>query len=283
MMEFHKPGAEIFVPDDKAVDEALSRTTHMGVGAHQDDIEIMAWDGILKCFGEDEKWFLGVTATNGSGSPRDDLYADYTDEMMMDVRRKEQKKAAYIGEYGAQVLLDYASSEVRTEMQQQARNDLQKVFEAAQPDYVYLHNLADKHDTHIGTTLRSLEVLRGLPEEMQPENVWGCEVWRDLDWMLDEDKVAFDVEGHENMAAASLGVFDSQDCGGKRYDLATMGRRTANATYYATHDVDVTTSMIFAMDLTPLMENPDRDIMAYVEDYIDRMKEDVANRIDKFS
>lgn len=282
-MQFHKPGAEIFVPDGTELEEALARTTHMGVGAHQDDIEIMAWDGVLQCFGEDDKWFLGVTATNGSGSPRDDLYADYTDEMMMEVRRQEQKKAAYIGEYTAQVLLDYSSSEVRTEMQEEARADLQAIFEAAQPDFVYLHNLADKHDTHIGTALRCLEVLRALPDDMKPQNVWGCEVWRDLDWMLDEDKIAFDVAGHENMAAAILGVFDSQDCGGKRYDLATLGRRTANATYYATHDVDVTTAMTFAMDLTPLVEDPDKDIAAYVGEYMDRTKADIVERINNFS
>ena len=51
-----------------------------------------------------------------------------------------------------------------------------------------------------------------------------------------------------------LGVFDSQVCGGKRYDLATMGRRRANATYLASHGVDESTSLIFGMDLTPLME-----------------------------
>ncbi|MFP3903234.1 MAG: PIG-L deacetylase family protein [Armatimonadota bacterium] len=282
-MQFHKPGAEIFVPDGAPEEEALARTTHMGVGAHQDDLEIMAWHGILECFGEDDKWFLGVTATNGSGSPRDDLYADYTDEMMMEVRRQEQKKAAYVGEYGAQVLLDYSSSEVRTEMQDEARADMRAIVEAAKPEFVYLHNLADKHDTHIGSALRMIEVLREIPDDMKPREVYGCEVWRDLDWMLDEDKVAFDVQGHENMAAALLGVFDSQDCGGKRYDLASLGRRRANATYYATHDVDVTDAMIFAMDLTPLIEDPERDIAGFVGEHIDRMKADVTDRITKFS
>lgn len=282
-MQFHKPGAEIFVPDEAPEEEALARTTHMGVGAHQDDLEIMAWHGILECFGEDDKWFLGVTATNGAGSPRDDLYAEYTDEMMMEVRRQEQKKAAYVGEYAAQILLDYSSSEVRTEMQDEARADMRAIVEAAQPEFVYLHNLADKHDTHIGSALRMIEVLREVPEDMQPQKVYGCEVWRDLDWMLDEDKVAFDVQGHENMAAALLGVFDSQDCGGKRYDLASMGRRIANATYFASHEVDVTDAMIFAMDLTPLIEKPGKDIAEFVGEHIDRMKADVTDRITKFS
>jgi hypothetical protein len=83
--------------------------------------------------------------------------------------------------------------------------------------------------------------------------MYGCEVWRDLDWMIDDDKVCFDVTAHENLQAALLGIFDSQVCGGKRYDLATLGRRRAHATYQATHEVDISTGMIFAMDLTPLV------------------------------
>ena len=82
----------------------------MAVGAHQDDVEIMAFDGILQCFGRKDKWFLSVTVTNGSGSPRTGVYADFTDEQMMEVRRQEQKKAAVVGEYAAAALLDYPSS-----------------------------------------------------------------------------------------------------------------------------------------------------------------------------
>ena len=38
--------AKVFVPDGTPVSEALARTTHLAVSAHQDDIEIMAYDGI---------------------------------------------------------------------------------------------------------------------------------------------------------------------------------------------------------------------------------------------
>lgn len=62
---------------------------------------------------KDDKWFTGVVTTDGAGSPRDDLYADYTDEQMKQVRIVEQKKAAYVGEYAAQLLLGYTSKEVK--------------------------------------------------------------------------------------------------------------------------------------------------------------------------
>jgi hypothetical protein len=144
---------------------------------------------------------------------------------------------------------------------------------------VYTHNLADKHDTHVGVALRVIEAMRSLPPEGRPQRVYGCEIWRDLDWLVDADKIAFDCSAHENLQAALLGVFDSQICGGKRYDLATMGRRRANATYYATHEVDVATGMVFAMDLTPLVEDAARDIRTYVEGFIGRFAREVAERL----
>ena len=76
-----------------------------------------------------------------------------------------------------------------------------------------------------------------------------------------------------------LGVFDSQISGGKRYDLATMGRRRANATYHASHDTDVATGLAFAMDLTPLIRDPGRDIHAYVQGFINRFAQDVRERV----
>jgi len=52
----------------------------------QDDIEIMAYDGILKCFGKSDAWFSAVVVTDGKGSHRDDLYAGYTDDRMRQIR-----------------------------------------------------------------------------------------------------------------------------------------------------------------------------------------------------
>ncbi len=49
-MKLHKDSARIYVPDDTLLEKGLERTTHLAVAAHQDDIEIMAIDGILACF-----------------------------------------------------------------------------------------------------------------------------------------------------------------------------------------------------------------------------------------
>ncbi len=279
MLQLNNPGAELFIPDGASEDEALQRTTQMAIGAHPDDLEIMAYHGILECFGNDQNWFSGIIVTNGAGSSREGLYADYSDEDMQKVRRMEQKKAAMIGEYSAVALLDYPSSAVKDPANEGVIRDIQQILDQARPETMYVHNLADKHDTHVATALRTIQALRTLPAEARPEKLYGCEVWRDLDWTIDEDKVVFDVSAHENLALALDGVFDSQIVGGKRYDLATAGRRRANATYYASHAVDVATGMIFAMDLTPLIEDTSLDFGQYVAEHINRFAQDVSQRI----
>jgi LmbE family N-acetylglucosaminyl deacetylase len=280
-VKFNLDTAEVFVPDGLPAEEALARTTHLCLAAHQDDIEIMAAAPILKCFQQQDLWFTGVVVTDGRGSPRDDLYKDYTDEDMRVVRFKEQKKAAVIGEYAAQILLDYPSKAIKDGSNKQVVEDIVRLLKATRPQMVYTHNLADKHDTHVGVALKVVDAVRQLPKDEQPQQLYGCEVWRDLDWLTDADKVPFDCSAHENLQMALVSVFDSQICGGKRYDLATMGRRKAHATYYASHGTDVTTGLSFGMDLTPLITDPGKAPANYVQEFIQRFAHEVADRMGK--
>jgi LmbE family N-acetylglucosaminyl deacetylase len=255
----------------------------MGISAHQDDLEIMAYHGILECFSRDDCWFAGIVATNGAGSARSGLYKNYSDEDMQTIRKEEQKKAAFTGEYAAVMLLDYPSSQIKNSKYSSAKDEIRKLIELAQPDTIYTHNLADKHDTHVSVALRVVSAIRELPKNKRPKKLLGCEVWRSLDWLLDEDKTVLDVSSQENLAASLLGVFDSQISGGKRYDLATAGRRLANATYFESHGVDQSSSLIFAMDLTPLILDRKLDISWYVQEYLQRFTQDVSAKIAKFN
>ena len=278
-MHFHNPAADLFVPDALPSEAALARTTHLAISAHQDDIEIMAYHGIAECFGRKEKWFTGVVATNGAGSPRSGIYGDYTDEEMQKVRLAEQRKAAYVGEYACQIQLGFTSSQVKNPDESAVGEDIERILRAARPEFVYLHNLADKHDTHVAVALRSVAALRAVRPDVKPKRVYGCEVWRDLDWLPDESKQALPVSARSNIAAALVGVFDSQVSGGKRYDLATAGRRLAHATYYASHGTDEESALSFAMDLTPLVEDTSLPVADYVLAFIDRFRADVATRL----
>lgn len=281
-MKLSQPRAEIWIPDGSSEAVALERTTHMGISAHQDDIEIMALEGILACFGKTDAWFTAVIVTDGVGSARDGLYADYTNEQMQVVRRVEQKKAAFVGEYSCVAFLDHASSAVKDPHNPQPKNELIAIIAAAQPSVIYTHNLADKHDTHVSTVLRTIAAIRELPPDQRPKKLYGCEVWRDLDWLDDNDKVVFRLDQHENIAASLVGVFDSQIVGGKRYDLATMGRRRAHATYHESHSVDAAQMLNFGMDLTPLIQSETLDPAEYINGFLRRFSENVNSKIRKF-
>ena len=213
----------------------------------------MAFAPIAECFQKSDKWFCGVVTTDGAGSPRNGIYADYTDEDMKAIRIEEQKKAAHIGGYGAQILLGYSSKEVKDKNNDSVVNDYVEILKATKPQYVYIHNLADKHETHVATAVKAIAALRLLKLEEQPEKVYGCEVWRNLDWLNDDEKVYLDC---------------SQ-------------RRLSNATFLESHACDTYTGLNYAMDLTPLIKDKTLNVSEYVCGYIDRFNENVKAMIGK--
>ena len=281
-MQLHNSTADVFVPDGSEPAAALARTTHLCIAAHQDDIEIMAYHGIAECFGRADKAFSGVVVTNGAGSSRAGVYAHYTDADMQAVRRREQRKAAFVGDYAVQLQLAHPSSAVKDAGSATVQGDLAAILAACSPQVVYLHQPADKHDTHIAVLAHSLKALRALPADKRPKKVLGCEVWRDLDWLCDADKHLLDVGAYPNVAASLVGVFDSQISGGKRYDLATAGRRLANATYAVAHATDQYQGVSWAIDLTPLVQDPKLSVRDFTQRFIDRFQNDVAERLAKF-
>ena len=282
-MKLSQPKADLYVPSGEPPEQALRRTTYLGVGAHQDDLEFMAYYPILQGFAVKGEAFTGVTVTNGAGSARDSFYADYTDAQMVEVRRQEQRKAAFVGGYAAQFQLDHPSSHVKDPHAKPVVEDLIAILKATKPREVYTHNLADKHDTHVGVLLKLVAAIRSLPKDERPSKLVGCEVWRDLDWLNDQDKVVMNLDGHENLADGLMAVFDSQICGGKRYDLATRGRRKAHATYFESHAIDAAQNLSFGMDLTPLLADDGLAPQALYERYLAGFKAEVHARLDKLS
>ena len=282
-MQLKNPDADVYVPDGSTVAEALTKTTHLAVGAHQDDIEFMAMHGILECFRQADRWFSGVTVTDGGGSPRSGPYEKFSDEQMRKIRVSEQRKAALVGDYACQIQLGYPSATVKDASNEDVVVYLKAIFEGASPEVVYLHNPADKHDTHVACCLRSIEALRALPEDKRPRQVYGCEVWRGLDWLLDSDKKILKLYDRANVADALCGVFDSQISGGKRYDLAVQGRHLANATFYESHEVDKYDRLSFAIDLTPLITDPSLSVGDYTLSLLRNMKDDITDRISRLN
>jgi len=281
-MKFSNQLADIYVPDPGlSPEDALRRVTHLCVVAHQDDIEIMAQSGISDCLEQPAKAFGGVVVTNGAGSPRSGRYGSYTDEQMQAVRREEQRTAAKLGKYSIQLQLAHPSADVKRSGHAGVASDLAAIFAACRPEVVYLHNPADKHDTHVGVLLRCLEAIMALPQESRPARALGCEIWRDLDWLRDADKVALDSGRHPKLARKLLAAFDSQISGGKRYDLAAVGRRSANATFFSSHATDQLSGITWAIDLTPVTRDGGPSVQDFTASLIAGLASDVSQRLSK--
>ncbi len=278
-MNFNNQTADIFIPDEIECADALARTTHLGVGAHQDDLEFMAMHGILECFGQMDKWFCGVITTNGAGSSRSGIYAAYSDEEMRGVRREEQRKAALVGQYGAMLQLDYPSAAVKTNDPEAVVEDICNVLMQCRPGVIYTHNPADKHATHVGVCRAVVQAVRRMPPEARPARLLGCEIWRDLDWLPDNLKVVLDISERANIASALSGIFDSQITGGKRYDEAVAGRRKAHATFFESHNVDQAQMLSFAMDMTALIRDDSLSLSEFTGSMIDAFKTEVLAQI----
>lgn len=267
-MKLNKDTADFFSP--KGMNAV--KTTHLCIAAHQDDVEIMAAAPILECYGDKDSHFTAVVITDGAGSPRSGVYADCTDAEMIKIRAAEQKNAAMIGDYLALYQLGYTSAETKSADNSGLVAELRGILAEASPRIVYIHNLLDKHPTHVAAAVKAINAIRSLPPEKRPERVISCEVWRSLDWLCDEDKVMLDTSSFPNISSALVSVFDSQISGGKRYDLATVGRRYANATYFTSSGVDKVDSMNFGLDVTELVRDDSMRIDEFAEGFIDKFK-----------
>jgi len=282
-MQLSQKSAQLFIPDSLEEKDALPRTTHLGIGAHQDDLEFMALHGILECFQDREHWFGGITCTDGAGSARSGKYADYTDEQMKAIRVNEQNTAATIGQYSFMVQIGHPSAHAKEADKRPAMSrDIRAILEATQPDIVYTHNPFDKHATHIGVLLATLEAIQSLPAHKRPKQLIGCEVWRGLDWLSDSMKLIHDVSAHPNLTAALNGVFDSQITGGKRYDLAVVGRRLANATFFDSHSVDSSNSVAYAIDLSELIDDISK-LERIMHDGLKRLNREVFQQLESLT
>ena len=273
------PGAHVYVPEGISLEKALGRATYVGIGAHPDDLEFMAWWPIAQCHDQEDRWFVGVIATDGAGSPRSSDYAYLGGNEMRRLRLLEQLEVARRGRYSAMVCLGYASSEARGAAHQDLLADIVDVLRSCSPEAVFTHNLADKHETHVAVALATVEACRSLAPEHRPQRLYGCEVWRSLDWLPDRDKVLLDVTNAAEIMQPLMEVYESQIGGGKRYDQAAAGRKRANATWLEAHACDRAQALEYAMDLTPLIEEPTLDVGAFVLEKLRSFEEDVLQRL----
>lgn len=169
-------------------------------------------------------------------------------------------------------MLNYKSKDVKNKNNKNILGDIKTIIEYTKPDIVYTHSLTDRHQTHVATAIRVIEAFREIDIGIRPKKLYGCEVWGSLDWLGQEDKVVFDVSNNVNISQALVGVFNSQICDDKRYDIATIARREANATFSKIATEKGAKFVNYAMDMTNIIGASNKEILNYLDYQIENFK-----------
>ena len=279
-MQFHKSTADFFVPDGTAPD-AASPAPRISASPRTRTIS-RSWRttaspnaSAARTSGSPAWWSPMARAVRAPAST-----AITPIEEMQQVRLLEQRKAAYVGEYACQIQLAFTSSEVKNPKETAVVEDLAKILLRRQPR-VRLPAQSRRQARYARRRhhARHRRAARRARPSQAEEGLWLRSLARPGLDARRRQAGAAGVSARSNIAAALVGVFDSQVSGGKRYDLATAGRRLAHATYYASHGTDQETALNFAMDLTPLVEDPSLSVADYVLSLVDRFRADVSRRV----
>ena len=263
-------------------DQALARAKggYMAIGAHQDDLEIFAIHGIGKARETGKNDFVGVTVTDGGGSPRKGPFEQYTDQDMIEERLHEQNKAAEIGGYALQYQLGYESAALKGKEPTRGKeviNTLKDLIMAIEPKVIYTHNPFDKHESHNAITRAVVMALKAVPDSKRPEEFYGCEVWRGLDWLPDDMKVALDVSNYLDLQKKLIAAHKSQTSGGKNYVEGAIGREIANATFLSSHVLLDAEAATYAVDMMPLVNDKALSLKDYMQPYLDAFNKEILD------
>ncbi len=272
-MKFKKTGANLYIPTRGKQTTELSHAKYLGIAAHQDDLEIIGFPGILDAYKSKNTLFGGVVCTNGVPKSSKNF------EQIRKIRSEEQKRASDIGKYGFVLQLGYSSTEITDKDNKDIESDIIKIVQKTKPKIIYTHNPFDKHKTHTAVCRAVINSLRSLKEDYKPEKLYACEVWRNLDWLDTKDRVEFDVNNSAEFATKLIEVFDSQIRNEKNYKKAVIARRTANATFSDAYSKDKTDQLIIGLDLTPLIIDNTLNIKDYLLEIVDRFRDDIRENL----
>ena len=252
------------------------------IGAHPDDIEFMAFSAIEEFRRNSGRKVAGIVCTDGRGSLLTGGSDANSRVELAKVRFREQVEAAELAGYAALAQLGHSSvALLGCDGRKDLVEELVGLIERLKPKVIYIHSLFDKHPTHLAVGAAGFAAVRMLAGKgIRPQRIYGCEVWRGLDWLNDEDKVILDAGEDVEFAQTLYRVFRSQILPGKRYDRAVVGRKFANATFHDPGARDATAMAELAVDLTGLLDVPARDVKGHLMGYVERFRNRICQAIE---
>ena len=229
-------------------------TNLLAIAAHHDDIEVMAMDGILKAYGSKKYDFYACVLGDGANCIKSGKYADVSDKEMMEARNQEQTRASQIGEYEKLVMLKHSQEELENDEKGKIGKELRELILDVKPDIIYTHNIFDKNPAHRITCKRVIDAILSLDEDDRPRLVYGCELFRSLDWLPDKYKVVFDLSENKELQSRLIGVYDTKIEQFKNYNKAIVGRKMAHAAFGSSvGDGDEDKLIWYGINLTPVV------------------------------
>jgi LmbE family N-acetylglucosaminyl deacetylase len=241
-----------YSPQGLDPNEARARTRILAIGAHPDDLEFMCLEPIARSLSHGS--FGGLIVSSGSGSIRSPQHAQLSSADYSELRWSEQKEAARIGNYSFVDSLNLDSGPLRSpEGFEELVGKLKNYLLGFELDEIYLHQPFDRHPTHVRSCFAALEALRRLPQPKRPAHVFGCEVWRNIDWIPASKKTLRPLGQKELELQVRLAqVFESQadPMSAKNYVQALVGRKTANAVFQEglTRDAGIAQEVYFDLN-----------------------------------
>lgn len=250
--------------------EALKSGTHLAVVAHPDDIEILAGHAISQCYQNQNQHLVGVVVTDGAGAP----HGPDAPSNLAAQRLAEQKQAAELGEYATTLTLNYKSQDIKPGPCPELLSQLLTLLQTCQPQAIYTHSLFDRHSTHQAVALHLVKILRQLRFSGQ---VYGVEVWGSLEWLPELHRVALPIE-RPQLIKKLIACHRSQTQG-KNYEDATLARMQANATFWQADQLDKTRHLLWAQDLSGLVNESPLHLSKYLEQIYDRSRMDLSQEM----
>ena len=150
----------------------------------------MAYHGISTCYQEDLAWFGGIVCTDGAGSSRSGPYADYSDAALVACHQKEQMRAADIGQYSFVECLNHGSATLKDPNAARPASLSSKTGSSKPSPKFAIPTTPPTSTPPMSRFVKPRSKPTPLPPHARPRKLYVREVWRDLDWLNDNEKIA---------------------------------------------------------------------------------------------